>query len=278
MTTWIKVYNSMPSHPKVLMAGDRAAWLFVCGCCYSNEHLTDGFIARHVLPVVAPAIKNAEALAVRLVSARLWHTVEGGWQIHDYDEAQRSAEEIRGQRSRDAKRKADKRAVSVGSPRGQIADSTAGSARNPDGVRDVEQSRGEQRTEDVAIAPPSRRAPRTEQEKANEDDTRLCRLLAELAKQRNPKFKVKSQTAWLRSMRLIREQDDNQPVDTERLVRWLFTDTGRDAQFWADVIQSPANLREHYSQLWAKMTAGPVLRAVADVESSEAMLRRRGAA
>lgn len=124
----------------------------------------------------------------------------------------------------------------------------------------------------------SRRALRTEQAKANEDDIRLCRLLAELAKTRNPKFKIKSQTAWLRSMRLTREQDANAPADTERLVRWLFTDTGRDAMFWADVIQSPANLREHYPQLWAKMTAAPGLRAVPDVESSEAMLRRRGAA
>jgi hypothetical protein len=114
-------------------------------------------------------------------------------------------------------------------------------------------------------------------EKATDEDRRLCRLLGELAKERNSKFKVKSRGRWLTDMRLLRERDDNAPDEIERLLRWLFTDTGRDATFWADVIQSPGNLREHFPQLWAKMHAQP-LRAVAAVEDSAAFLARRGVA
>lgn len=136
MTTWIKVYNSMPSHPKVLMAGDRAAWLSVCALCYSNEHLTDGFIATHALPVVAPGAKGAEKLAATLVKVGLWHEVTGGWQIHDYGEHQRSSDEIRARRAKDAERKAAGR--SNGSPQFVRADSATDSARIPPGVRDVD--------------------------------------------------------------------------------------------------------------------------------------------
>lgn len=155
MTTWIKVFSSMPSHPKVLMAGDRASWLAICGLCYSNEHLTDGFIARHVLPVVAPGVKRPEALADRLVAVNLWHEIEGGWQIHDYSEVQRTSGSIREQRHKDAERKAGVRELSGRSPRGQTADSTTESATCPAGVpaRDtharVEKSREEQSREET---------------------------------------------------------------------------------------------------------------------------------
>lgn len=115
------------------------------------------------------------------------------------------------------------------------------------------------------------------EEKATEDDVRLCRLLGELAKARNPKFKVKSKSRWLTDMRLLRERDGNDPAEIEAAIRWAFTDTGRDAQFWADVLQSPSNLREHFPQVWAKMKAAPHLRAV-PVEDSAAFLARRGVA
>lgn len=108
MSTWIKVYNSMPAHPKLVMAGDRAGWLFVCGLCYSNEHLTDGFIPKAVLPIVAPGMRAPEKAAAALVDVGLWHEAtragQLGWQIHDYEEVQRSSDEIRSKRISDADR------------------------------------------------------------------------------------------------------------------------------------------------------------------------------
>lgn len=115
-----------------------------------------------------------------------------------------------------------------------------------------------------------------QREKASEDDRRLCRLLAELAKDRNPKFKIKSEATWLREMRLLREKDNNTPVEAEALIRWTFTANTRDSEFWAGTIQSPANLREHFAQMWGKMHTAP-LKSVAP-ESSAAFLTRRSAA
>lgn len=141
MTTWVKVYNSLPSHPKYLLAGDRAGWLAICGLCYSNEHLTDGFIPQHVLPVVAPGVRRPEELAQRLVIAGLWHEVDGGWQIHGYEEHQRSADEVRERRAADSARKAKQR--SNESPQNVRADS----ARNPVGVRSLDVEGRKQKAE-----------------------------------------------------------------------------------------------------------------------------------
>lgn len=124
----------MPSHPKFVAAGPQAGWLFVCGLCYSNEHLTDGFIPGCALAVVGPGIGHARRLAARLVEAGLWHAVEGGWQVHGYREYQRNADEIRDRRERDRQRKASVRTDATRSPRGQAAESS----RTPAGVREVD--------------------------------------------------------------------------------------------------------------------------------------------
>jgi hypothetical protein len=112
---------------------------------------------------------------------------------------------------------------------------------------------------------------------ATEDDHRLCRLLADLAKQRNPKFKVKSRSRWLTDMRRLRKTDGNSPDEIERAIRWTFTSTHKDAQFWAGVIQSPGNLREHFAQIWDRMN-GTTTPGTSRVESVDAFLARRGAA
>lgn len=131
-----------------------------------------------------------------------------------------------------------------------------------------------------AKAPSSSGADRADREraKATEDDRHLCRLLAELIRASNPKAKVRSDAAWLRDMRLLRERDANPSRDIERLIRWTFTDKHRDAVFWASTIQSPAGLREHFAQIWAKMQAATSPgAATGQVESSESFLARRSA-
>lgn len=254
MTTWVKVYNSMPQNPKLLMAGDRAAWLFVCGLCYSNEHLTDGFIPRHALPVVAPGVRQPERLAAGLVAAGLWHEVEGGWRVHDYGDHQRSAGEIRERRAADAARKARTRSngTPTRSPHGQTTDSARDSAQNPEGVQplDVDVEGRGQRAEDNTSPSGAGGA----DEKATEEDRQNCALLRQLATDRNPKFKVKSPSRWLTDMRLLRERDGNSAQEIEQAIRWVFQD-----DFWGGVIQSPGNLREHFPKIWDRMGRGQVV-------------------
>lgn len=126
MTNWIKVMNSLPSHPKILRAGERAAWLYVCGLCYANEHLTDGYIDKAVLVVAAPGVKAPERLAAELVDAGLWDVVDGGWQVHDYGDHQRTAAQVKNIRRKDRERKGTKDSDDTLDP---------DSARNPDGFQ-----------------------------------------------------------------------------------------------------------------------------------------------
>jgi hypothetical protein len=120
-----------------------------------------------------------------------------------------------------------------------------------------------------------------ERDKASAEDLANCRLFAQLAQQRNAKVRIpKADTGewakWLSSMRLCRERDSNSADEIERLIRWVFTDPSSDAMFWGSTIQAPSGFREHFGQMWSKMSAASGLRAVPVVESSDDYLRRRG--
>ena len=253
MNTWVKVYDTLRGHPKSLKAGDRAMWLYVCGLSYANEQETDGFIDRAALPAVAPGVKAPEKLAETLVSVGYWDLTEDGWQIHDYLDVQRSADEIRARRARDAERKASARAqLSAKSPHGQELDSETTLV----GVLGVEKRREEKRERAKALS-----SAEIEIGKATDQDRALCRLFYELGRQRNPKMRVppksdlSRQAAALTPMRLLRERDGQPVQDIERLIRWVFTDVSEDAVFWGTTIQAPSGLRNNFVAAWAKMTA-----------------------
>jgi hypothetical protein len=114
----VKLDDEFPDHPKVVLAGPLAGWLHVCGICYCNRHLTDGFIPRaaahrlanfeHVgltgtddaLVAVGEAV-DCKQLAAVLCDAGIWEEVAGGYRIHDYLDYQPSKadiEEIRRQK------------------------------------------------------------------------------------------------------------------------------------------------------------------------------------
>jgi hypothetical protein len=117
--------------------------------------------------------------------------------------------------------------------------------------------------------------------KASDEDRANCRLFAELVRQRNPKAKVPDRgtaahEGWYRQMRLLREADGNDPAEIADVIRWMFTDPHRDAEFWGTTVGAPSGLREHYPQIWAKMKAASNGHAVAGVETSEQYLARRG--
>lgn len=103
---WVRLDDGFPDHPKVVRAGDLAAWLYVCGLTYANRQGTDGFIPAAIVPRLT-GLKNPLALANRLVEAGLWERSEdGGYRIHDYLEYQPSAERVRQERSTNAARQA----------------------------------------------------------------------------------------------------------------------------------------------------------------------------
>ena len=93
----VRIETSVPRHPKFLKAGPVASWLWLCGNCYCQDGLTDGFIPREVVPTLGLPVNRTmlrDAIA-KLVEVRLWETRDGGWQVHDYLSHNRSADHVR---------------------------------------------------------------------------------------------------------------------------------------------------------------------------------------
>lgn len=96
----VKVEVNLPRHPKIMAAGHAAAWLYVQGLCYCGEYLTDGY-----LPTSCLALFGAEPEEVAaLEEVGLWVPIEGGWQVHDYLEVQRSRAAVMADREASKKR------------------------------------------------------------------------------------------------------------------------------------------------------------------------------
>jgi hypothetical protein len=91
--------------------------------------------------------------------------------------------------------------------------------------------------------------------KATPDQLRLCHLLADLIRQRDPRFNSNPESvAWLRPMRLLLAE---RPLDeVERVLRWSQAD-----EFWQTNILCPEKLRKQFTPLTLKMKAAG-LRAV----------------
>lgn len=85
---WFKVDDQLAFHQKAVVAGNAAMGLWVRAGSWSCAQLTDGFIAK----AMANAMAN-ECDADALVVAGLWDEVEGGYQFHDWQEFQPSAED-----------------------------------------------------------------------------------------------------------------------------------------------------------------------------------------
>lgn len=94
---WVKLDDHMDEHHKIAALSDAAFRLWASGLCYANRSLTDGFIPTNMLGRLYSGTK-VKTLAAELVRQRLWHIVDGGWQIHDYLEYQPSKDKVTAER------------------------------------------------------------------------------------------------------------------------------------------------------------------------------------
>ena len=89
---WVRLDSNFYTHDKVLWLigqrdGYRAVSVYVFSMGYAGGHATDGFIPRHVLPI----IQGSDKVAQMLVEARLWEYADGGYQIRNWDTRQELA-------------------------------------------------------------------------------------------------------------------------------------------------------------------------------------------
>lgn len=111
---WVKIDDQFPDHPKVVAAGPAAAWMYICGLCYCNRMLTDGFIPLEQVDKLLPHTQDrpieefGRALAAKLCRMGLWDEADrkglAGFRIHDYLDFQPSRKQVLTERARGASR------------------------------------------------------------------------------------------------------------------------------------------------------------------------------
>lgn len=91
------LFTGFTRHPKILRAGEPAAWLFVCLLEYCAENETDGRIDDYALDSFG--LKNVKGRLTKLTfgddrHGPLLHAIPGGYEVNDYLEWNRTAKEL----------------------------------------------------------------------------------------------------------------------------------------------------------------------------------------
>lgn len=128
---WVRVDDHFNEHPKHAKAGPLSCCLWLAGLAYCNRNLTDGFIpwsvaqtlvsweylsppddeGRHkrVTVSVTCGMSGGDIIAddviAQLVWSGLWEEVDGGYQVHDYDDYQPSKKYVLRSRKQASSRK-----------------------------------------------------------------------------------------------------------------------------------------------------------------------------
>lgn len=181
---WVKVLSSVPRNPKFQNAGPAASWLWLCGLCFCQDGLTDGYIPAASLDYLG--VKGARRLADALVTAGLWNVAPGGWQIHDYLEHNRPAAEVRrlidlrreagelgGRASAEAKRK--QHAANASSKRQANPEANVKHPFNPDQISTA--SASAVRNPNTAASPPFYRSSSINSHSPNGDNFHVIAAL-----------------------------------------------------------------------------------------------------
>lgn len=83
--SWVTLDDAAPLHRKQLEAGPAACWMWTCGLAYCDrQEAKDGFIPDAMVKLLYPKLGKKEAEI--LVRVGLWTVVQGGYQVHDYQE------------------------------------------------------------------------------------------------------------------------------------------------------------------------------------------------
>ncbi len=94
---WTRIDDKFLMNPKIQTAGPLGMALYLAGLIYANANLTDGFIVESMLPVLCGMAYQtpSKGMAQVLVNLNLWEKVEGGYQIHDFLEFNKSRDQIK---------------------------------------------------------------------------------------------------------------------------------------------------------------------------------------
>lgn len=88
---WVYLDENFPEHPKVLEAGDQAAWLFVAGLCWCRRYGSEGRIPVSAVSRLT-SLPRWNAASKRLVDVGLWHREGDHYVVNDWTDWNRTQE------------------------------------------------------------------------------------------------------------------------------------------------------------------------------------------
>jgi DnaD/phage-associated family protein len=91
---WTRIDDKFYENSKILDAGPLGAHLYIAGLIHCNVKRTDGFIADCFISGIGGDAFDSKRFAKKLVENKLWDRVEGGYQVHDFLQFNKSKEEI----------------------------------------------------------------------------------------------------------------------------------------------------------------------------------------
>ena len=93
---WTRIDDKFLNNIKVQKAGALGMALYLAGLIHCNTNLTDGFIDEEILPMLyGLSYQSARNKSVdKLVELKLWHKVNGGYEINDFLDFNKSKNEI----------------------------------------------------------------------------------------------------------------------------------------------------------------------------------------
>lgn len=91
--SWVKLDDRFLSNPKVIDLTKDAKLLYIAGLSHAAGQLTNGFLSKGAVRAMRGLV-DAEGSAVgELVTANLWENADSGYQIHDYEKYNPSADD-----------------------------------------------------------------------------------------------------------------------------------------------------------------------------------------
>lgn len=79
----------------------------------------------------------------------------------------------------------------------------------------------------------------------------VCNSLFSFLKNKNPKFEIKSKSAWEKNTKKLLKQYSKEEIS--EVIEWTFTADNKNAEFWQTVIQSPESLYKNIDQMIIQM-------------------------
>lgn len=93
---WVKLDDRLHTNARMAALSDAAFRLWTQGLTFAAGNATDGKIPESMLPLVWPTASPSKRnkAARELVAAGRWHQLDDGWEIHDFLEYNKSADEV----------------------------------------------------------------------------------------------------------------------------------------------------------------------------------------